>query len=169
MPPLRPQWRSELAAPRQSAGSGGGTGCWEDTRLSSTGRREWDGWHTAPEPGSDPTTQTETVRHNQANTQVQTQTEPSALTCLFCRLSHLAFLFSALLRGKALPFWFRCRGVSRFSLRTANQQRTDELNKEQPTRSCFNTDQRPAHLEEVWSTSSSGWFRLDKSRLYLVL
>lgn len=45
----------------------------------------------------------------------------------------------------------------------------DKLNKKQQTCSCFNTDQRPAHLEEVWSTSSSGWFRLDKSRLYLVL
>lgn len=39
-------------------------------------------------------------------------------TCLFCRLSHFAFLFSALLRGKAFPFWFKCRGVSRFNLRT---------------------------------------------------
>lgn len=41
----------------------------------------------------------------------------AASTCLFCKLSHLAFLFSALLSGRALPFWFRCRGVNRFSLR----------------------------------------------------
>lgn len=38
------------------------------------------------------------------------------ITCLFCRLSHLAFLFSALLRGRAFPFWFKWRGVKRLSL-----------------------------------------------------
>lgn len=49
-----------------------------------------------------------------------------AVTCLFCRLSHLAFLFSALLSGKAFPFWFRCRGVNRFSLR-AQEKRASTL------------------------------------------
>lgn len=40
------------------------------------------------------------------------------ITCLFCRLSHLAFLFSALLNGRAFPFWFKWRGVKRLSLKT---------------------------------------------------
>lgn len=51
----------------------------------------------------------------------------ATVTCLFWRLSHFAFLFSALLSGKALPFWFKCRGVSRFNLRTKTPGQRDLL------------------------------------------
>ncbi len=140
------RWLSETAALRPSEGSEVCRECWEGRRLSSTKRLGWGEWHRAPELKSKQTEQkynqkllsdvsqisvhplllsvegnTRTSSVIRLNSGMRTYNYhhkffPSVNTCLFCRLSHLAFLFSALLRGRAFPFWLRCRGVKRFNL-----------------------------------------------------
>ncbi len=140
------QWLSETATLLPSEGSEVCRECWEGRRLSSTKRLGWGEWHRAPELKSKQTEQkyNQKLLSDASQTSVRplllsvggnTQTSgvirlnsgmmaynyhhkffPSVNTCLFCRLSHLAFLFSALLRGRAFPFWLRCRGVKRFNL-----------------------------------------------------
>lgn len=197
-PQRQHQWLSETAALRPSEGSEVCRECWEGRQLSSTKRLGWGEWHRAPELKSkqkhnqsllSDANQT-SVRPLPLSVGGNTRTRsmirlnsgmmaynsyrkffPSVNTCLFCRLSHLAFLFSALLRGRAFPFWLRCRGVKRFNLQektTTDIQWISWGGKKAHTRMSFFFF-LTSYLEDVWSTSSRGWLTLDRSRLYLVL